>query len=98
MSTESLVRTARGVFKVARRRGVGYFGYLMGSVAWPQAAYRFAWGPGAPPILQGVFAAAGELAAAKTDRAELERLKLIAPVGIGAPAAEAGPDEIERLM
>ena len=59
MALRSIVRTARGIATVARRRGVGYFGYLIGGVAWPQAAYRFAWGPTAPPLLQGVFAAAG---------------------------------------
>lgn len=98
MEMRSLVRTARGLATVARRRGVGYFGYLLGGVAWPQAAYRFAWGPSAPPILQGVFAAAGELAASKPDRGELERLKLIAPEGNGVAAVDAGADEIERLM
>ena len=46
-------RTARGVATVARRRGVGYFGYLLGGVAWPQAAYRFAWGPAAPAAAAG---------------------------------------------
>src|SRR5687767_11746087 len=97
MALRSIVRTARGIATVARRRGVGYFGYLIGGVAWPQAAYRFAWGPTAPPLLQGVFAAAGELAAAKPDRIELERLELIAPENAAVTVADAGPDEIERL-
>src|SRR5690348_6678890 len=74
----SLVKTARGMATVAKRRGVGYFGYLLGGVAWPRAAYRFGWGPGAPPVLQGVFAAAGELAAEKPSTAELEVHRLVA--------------------
>jgi hypothetical protein len=98
MALRSIVRTARGIATVARRRGVGYFGYLIGGVAWPQAAYRFAWGPTAPPLLRGVFAAAGELAAAKPDRIELERLELIARENAAVTVADAGPDEIERLM
>ena len=92
-----LVKRARGVVTVARRRGVGYFGYLLGGVAWPSAAYRFGWGPTAPPVLQGVFAAAGELAAAKPDAHELRQLGLSAEGA--APAADnATADEVARLM
>jgi SAM-dependent methyltransferase len=98
MEIRSLVRTARGMTTVVRRRGVGYFGYLLGGVAWPQAAYRFAWGPTAPPLLQGVFAAAGELAAEKPQRTELEALRLVAPDGAGVAATDAGPEEVEGLM
>ena len=98
MEIRSFVRSARGLTTVARRRGVGYFGYLLGGVAWPQAAYRFAWGPTAPPLLQGVFAAAGELAAEKPERIELEKLRLVAPDGAAVPATDAGPEEVERLM
>jgi SAM-dependent methyltransferase len=94
---DSMFRTARGAVNVARRRGVGYFGYLLGGVAWPRAAYRFGFGPTAPPILQGVFAAARELAAERPDRQALVALGLIAD-GTAAPAATAEPTEIERLM
>ena len=93
-----LVKTARGVMTVARRRGVGYFGYLLGGVAWPSAAYRFGWGPAAPPVLQGVFAAAGELAAAKPDAHELRQLGLLAEDGAAAAADDATADEVARLM
>ena len=99
MEIRSLVRTAQGLASVAGRRGVGYVGYLLGGRVWPHAAYRFGWGPGAPPLLQGVFAAAGELAAAKVDIAELSRLKLTA--GGERPAVvitDASSGEIERLM
>jgi predicted nicotinamide N-methyase len=94
----SAVRTARGVLTVARRRGVGYFGYLLGGVAWPRAAYRFGWGPSASPLLQGVFAAAGEIAADKPDTAAFRQLDLLAEPGPGVPATDATPDEVERLM
>jgi 2-polyprenyl-3-methyl-5-hydroxy-6-metoxy-1,4-benzoquinol methylase len=98
-STNPLVRTARGVVTVARRRGIGYFAYLLGGVAWPRVAYRFGWGPAAPPVMQGVFAAAGEITAHKPDVRELRELELIADEGqTVSPVADASPDEIERLM
>jgi 2-polyprenyl-3-methyl-5-hydroxy-6-metoxy-1,4-benzoquinol methylase len=94
-----LVKSARGVVTVARRRGLGYFGYLLGGVAWPRAAFRFGWGPAAPPVLQGVFAAAGELVADKPDEAELGGLGLLPPARVAAvAAAEPRPDEIEQLL
>ncbi len=93
-----LLKTARGAMTVAQRRGLGYFGYLLGGVAWPRAAYRFGWGPSAPPVLQGVFAAASELSASKLDAHTLRQLALLAPEGTGTPAADARPEEIERLM
>jgi 2-polyprenyl-3-methyl-5-hydroxy-6-metoxy-1,4-benzoquinol methylase len=93
-----LFKTARGAVTMARRCGVGYFGYLIGGVAWPQMAYRFGWGPTAPPLLQGVFAAAGELTGKKIDPLALTRLRLLAPEGGGEPAPDAKPFEIERLM
>jgi SAM-dependent methyltransferase len=92
------MKNARGALTVAQRRGVGYFGYLLSSVAWPRVAYRFGWGPTAPPILQGVFAAASELAASKIDVHTLRQLSLVAPAGTGAPAGEVRTDEVERLM
>src|SRR5262245_8423377 len=93
-----LLRTARGVATVARRRGVGYFGYLLGGVAWPRAAYRFGWGPGAPLVLQGVFAAAGDLAAEKPSEAELALHRLTAGGEHTIRATDATAAEIERLM
>ncbi len=94
-----VVKSARGVVTVARRRGLGYFGYLLSGVAWPRAAFRFGWGPSAPPVLQGVFAAAGELVAQKPDESELRRLDLLPPAGVAAvPAREPGVDDVERLL
>jgi len=98
MEFRSLVRTAQGLATGASRRSVGYVGYLLGGVAWPHAAYRFGWGPTAPPILQGFFAAAGELAAAKTDPGELARLKLTAGDRPAVVVADAAAGEVERLM
>ena len=94
---DSVAKTARGLVTVARRRGVGYFGYLLGGVAWPQTAYRLGWGPAAPPVLQGVFAAAGELAAERPSREELLRLGLVTE-GSVQPVSNPPPDEVERLM
>jgi SAM-dependent methyltransferase len=98
MSFHSLIRTARGVATVARRRGIGYFGYLVGGVAWPRAAYRYGWGPSAPPLMQGVFAAAGELVAARPEPRELIDLSLIPEPGTERPADDATADEVEQLM
>jgi SAM-dependent methyltransferase len=94
----ALVSTARGVLTVARRRGLGYFGYLLGGVAWPRAAYRFGWGPTAPPILQGAFAAASELVAGSVAPDELRRLELLAPEGKPVPVASAAAGDVEQLM
>lgn len=98
MPVQSMIRTARHAATVARRRGIGYFGYLVGAVMWPRAAYRFGWGPSAPPILQGVFAAASELVAAKLDARELVDLALVAESGAATAVSDARPDEIEHLM
>jgi SAM-dependent methyltransferase len=94
---DPVVRNARGVITVARRRGVGYLGYLLRGVAWPRAAYRFGWGPSAPPIVQGVFAAAGELKAGKPDQAQLEALALVG-TGESISPREVPLHEIEQLM
>ena len=91
-------KTARGALTVARRRGVGYFGYLLGGVAWPRMAYRYGWGPTAPPLMQGVFAAAGELAAHKVDPADLSRLGFLAAPGEGSPVSDAPADDVQKLM
>ena len=92
-----LRKAAQGLATVVQRRGFGYFGYLLGGVAWPNVAYRFGWGPKAPAILQAAFAAAGELVASKVDPGELRRLGLIADAN--APAAnDADAWQIEALM
>jgi len=91
------VKTARGVMTVARRRGLGYFGYLLSGVVWPRAAYRFGWGPTARPVMRGVFAAAAELKAERPDARELSRVGLVALAG-STPAVNVDPREIERLM
>jgi SAM-dependent methyltransferase len=93
----ALARGARGVLTIARRRGLGYFGYLVKGVALPDAAYRFGWGPAAKPVAQGMFAAARELAADRPTRTELAHLGLMA-AGPSTPAPDASVDQIETLM
>ncbi|MGH7214214.1 MAG: class I SAM-dependent methyltransferase, partial [Tepidisphaeraceae bacterium] len=83
---------------MARRRGVGYFGYLLSGVAWPRAAYRFGWGPSAPPVLQGVFAAAGELASRRPDETDLSHLGLPEHTESAVPVEDVPVEQIERLM
>jgi SAM-dependent methyltransferase len=61
------------------------------------AAFRFGWGPTAPPLMQGVFAAAGELAAGKPASRDLVELRLASEDGT-APADGVTTDEIEQLM
>src|SRR4051812_11726272 len=99
MRTEvgSVGKTLRGLLTVAHRRGFGYFGYLLGGVAWPGAAYRFLWGPSAPALLQGVFAAAGEFAARTVDFAELRRLELLGDAE-SPRVKDVDPSELEQLM
>lgn len=92
-----LKKAVRGVATVARRRGVGYFGYLVRGVAWPRAAFRFGWGPSAPPIMQGVFAAAGELAGERVELRELEELGLTGS-GAAVPPRDVQAADVERLM
>lgn len=94
----ALMRVPRGVATVARRRGLGYFGYLLRGVALPTAAYRFVWGPSAPPIAQGVFAAASELAGRPPGETELTLLGLTAALGPVTPAARVNPEEVEQLL
>ena len=93
-----MVNRAKGVVTVARRRGVSYLRYLLGGVAWPRATYRLAWSPSAPAVLQGAFAAAGELAARKVDVSDARRLGLLAADRSARPATDAGAAEVERLM
>jgi hypothetical protein len=98
MTVRSLVGTAHGLAARTRRRGSTYVGQLLGSAAWPKVAYRFGWGPSAPPLLQGLFAAAGELAATRIDLAELQRLGLAVGAGTTVEPAAPPPAEVERLM
>lgn len=93
-----VVTTARGVLTVARRRGVRYFGYLVSGVAWPRAAYRYGWGPTAPPLLQGVFAAAAELVADRPTDEDLRAIGLIAPAGPAERVPDPAAQDVERLM
>lgn len=93
-----MVRSVQGLATGAGRRGVGYVSHLLGGAVGPRAAYRFGWGPGAPPILQGFFAAVGELVAAKTDPQELAGLKLTAGDRPAVVVGDAACGEIERLM
>src|SRR4030095_8074134 len=95
---DGLVRTARGATTVGKRRGIGYLGYLVGGVLWPRAAYRFGWGPSAPPILQGAFAPAAVRAAQKQEANELIDLALTVEPGTAPPGDTAQLDEVEHLM
>jgi 2-polyprenyl-3-methyl-5-hydroxy-6-metoxy-1,4-benzoquinol methylase len=96
-SSASLTDIARGVLTVARRRGIGYFGYLLFGVMWPRAAYRFGWGPEAPPIAQGLIAAMAEWRGRRLTAAQLEQAGLLAPAGAVAVTAPAIAD-VEQLM
>src|SRR5687768_13951174 len=82
----SALQKARGLVTVARRRGPGYFGYLLSGVAVPRAAYQVGWSPDAPALFQGVFAAATELAARRPEHHELVAAGWLS--GPASPAAE----------
>ena len=96
MTRAALVRNARGVVTVARRRGFRYFGYLVKNVVWPRLVYRFAASETSPAALRNLFATLSERHAGPVSAAELRALKLIAD----APAlpSDGSSSEVERLM
>ncbi|CAN5829178.1 hypothetical protein BH24ACI4_BH24ACI4_22690 [soil metagenome] len=67
------------------------------SGSWQRAAYRFAWGPSARPLVQGVFAAACELTAGKPNPDALRELGILAGAG-DTEATHAPVAELERLL
>jgi len=94
---EVALKTARGLVTVARRRGPGYFGYLLSGVAVPRAAYDVGWSSAAPALCQGVFAAATEFAGRRPDEHELASAGwLSGPVPAAVDPVDAG--EAEALM
>ena len=93
----SICQTVRGVVTVAVRRGPSYFGYLAHGVMWPRASYELSWGPRAPAIAQGVFAAVAEWSGGLVPREVAEAARLVAAPG-AQPAAGVGVKEIETLM
>lgn len=96
-SSTTLVNTARGIVTVARRRGLGYFHYLLSGVVWPRVAYRYGWGPRAPALIRGVMSAASELRGRTGLAPQLEQAGLLARPGAAA-GAEPASGEAERLM
>jgi SAM-dependent methyltransferase len=96
MIRRAFVRNARGIVTVARRRGFGYFGYLVKNVVWPSLVYRFAISESSPAALRKLLSTLGEHRATPVSAAELRTLKLIAD----APAlpAAASSAELEQLM
>ena len=96
---EAVARLSRGAITVARRRGIGYFKYLLAGVVWPKATYWLAWGPTAPAFLQRAFAALGRSTASSSMSAdELRHLGLLAEGGTPIPASAVAAPEIEALM
>jgi SAM-dependent methyltransferase len=91
-----LARTVKGAVTVARRRGVGYFGYLAAGVVWPRATYRFVWGPDAPSVLRHAFHLAGAIGVRAATARDLSERGLLA--GNAAAEATVTPGEIEALM
>ena len=89
--------TAARLAAVARRRGGGYAGSLLGGAAWPRAAYRFGWGPQAPALFQAAFAAAGELAGRRVTADDLRRLGLLAEGAARVPG-DVPPAQVKALM
>jgi hypothetical protein len=95
---EVLGQLSRGALTVARRRCIGFFGYLLTKVAWPQLLYRRAWGNGALPVAQGLFAAWTKLRGGRPSTGELRRLGLLAGASVMSAASDAEPAAIEALM
>jgi 2-polyprenyl-3-methyl-5-hydroxy-6-metoxy-1,4-benzoquinol methylase len=93
----SISQTVRGVVTVAVRRGPSYFAYLAQGVVWPRASYQLSWGPRAPAIAQGLFAAVAEWFGEPVPREAAEAARLVAAPG-ATPAGSAGIKEVEHLM
>jgi SAM-dependent methyltransferase len=92
-------RVTRGLMTVARRRGVGYFGYLVNGVAVPWALYRFTWGPQAPGVARHLFQAAARLLGRRPSRQQLVDAGLLLPErGADAVPAAASPEDLLPLM
>jgi len=95
MST--LSETVRGVVTVAGRRGSSYFAYLAHSVVWPRATYELSWGPRAPAIAQGLFAAVADWSGEQVSPEALAAAGLLAPPDAAVTGPVAG-HEVEALM
>ncbi len=83
---------------VARRRGIGYFKYLLAGVVWPKATDRLAWGPTAPAFLRRAFAALGRSMASSVSADELRHLGLLVQGGTPIRASAVAASEVEALM
>jgi 2-polyprenyl-3-methyl-5-hydroxy-6-metoxy-1,4-benzoquinol methylase len=93
-----VLRTVRGVATVLRRRGVGYFGYLLARVAWPAVAYRLLWGDRAPRAGRTIFLASERLLATSPSTAELRGAQLVAEPGESNRCDAVTVDDMEALM
>ena len=90
-------KTTRGVHTVARRRGWGYFGYLIAGFAWPQFLYRYVWGADAPAPARRLFDRISQRSGRLMSPAELREAGLLADFG-ETGVSSAGADEVEGLM
>src|SRR4051794_39193330 len=93
-----LLANARGVVTVGRRRGAGYFQYLLTGFAIPRALYRFGWGPSAPAAGRRVFAAAGRLTAPLASLHQLRRAELLADPQAPLSPHPAPAEDVATLM
>jgi len=92
------LRMARGIVTVGRRRGVGYFGYLLTGFAIPQALYRFAWGPSAPALGRTLFDAAGRVAAPLTTLPHLRGADLLVEGRAPVSTTPVTSQDVSQLM
>ena len=83
---QALRQNLRGARVVAQRRGLKYFGYLLTGVAWPQALYRFGWGPNASALGRRVFDRAGKWAGEEVAPAAAREAGLL--IGLGQVGAK----------
>jgi SAM-dependent methyltransferase len=91
-------RLFRGVFTVARRRGVGYFSYLIREVTVQRALYRFFWGPAAPRVARRLFQAMAGIAGRVPADEQLQACGLLVERSDTAVAAVVTSADVERLM
>jgi 2-polyprenyl-3-methyl-5-hydroxy-6-metoxy-1,4-benzoquinol methylase len=93
-----LLANARGVVTVGRRRGLGYFRYLLTGFAVPGALYRFGWGPSAPAAARRMFEAAGRMTAPLASLDQLRDADLLAEARAPRSPDPASPADVAALM
>jgi SAM-dependent methyltransferase len=91
-------RVAKGLITVARRRGIGYLGYLAMGVAVPEMLYRFAWGPQAPRPVRHLFQAVIRATGRRLSEEQLQAIDLLPAGSVRSVTSTACAADVLSLM